>query len=343
MMTEIKRLAFHNLLRDLSGPIKFNEAMRTLYAFSRMNTPPFLYRYRRCGGKHSFDDIEKGLITLSSASRFDDPDDTAIHDMGELDKFAEILSTQNDIPLQKIKEMSSTVKKRGSEDKWSQLLGFANEFFCRPEKVRRENLEHLKKQIRSAINLEELNRHLRSRQKIACFCENSRSSYMWKNFADDGAGYLIEYDTSKLYSIDASHNRVPHILPVVYHDESIDTFLLPILSGISDISEMMIDDEMLDGWIALGLISTIFYKRRDPFSKEEEWRLMLAPLDTEIDDEFIFRHLRPTRLIAGSSMSSNDKKRLYDCVDNNNIMIMECGETFDDAVKRMTKSRTSRH
>ncbi len=340
-MTEIQRTAFHNLLKSLSSPTAFNEAMRSLYTFSQMNTPTYLYRYRRCGEDHSFDDIENGQITLSSASRFDDPDDTSIHDTGELDKYIEMVSTQKEATLQMLQEMIPIVSNESVDDKWSQLVDFTKGFFSHSEQSRRENLVHLREQIRQAVDLNEYNTFLRSRQKIACFCENADSSYMWENFAGNGSGYLIEYDSLKLYKIDVSHNRVPHILPVIYRDEHIDTFLLPVISCLSDTSTMMLDKEILGGCLAIRLISAIFYKKCEPFEKEEEWRLMLTPLDSEKDDEFIFRKLKPTRLIAGPHMSSQDKNKMYNCAKNNGILMMDYGETFDEAIERLSSENDS--
>lgn len=336
-MTEIQRTALHNLLTTLSEPTKFNEAMRSLYAFSRANVPPFLYRYRRCGCNHSFDDVENELLTLSSASCFDDSDDTVVHDAGELDRFADTIATQNETSLQILQKIIPIASSEGSKGGWLQLINLAKEFLSLPEEIRKENLNHLKRQVRNSVNLDECNASLRARQKIACFCENGKSDYMWKNYAGNGTGYLIEYDSSKLYTIDTQHNRVPHILPVVYCKKPIDTYLLLILSGLSDDNKMMLDEEIFEGCLAIELISTIFYKRYDPYVKEEEWRLMLTPLDSERDDKFIFRKLTPTRLIAGPHMSPSDKNRLYNCANNNSILIVDYGESFDEMVKRIQK------
>lgn len=335
-MTEIMRTAFHNLLKSLPGSAKFDDVARTLYAFSRVHIPRYLYRYRSCGEKHSFDDIEKEQITLSSASQFDDLDDTSIHDMGELDRFAEIISSQKDISLQILQEMASKVSARDSEREWTQLTAFINEFYNRPEEERKENLSILKEQVRTTIDLEKCNAHLRSHQKIACFCENRDSDYMWETYAGNGSGYLIEYDSSTLYSIDTLHNRIPHVLPVVYCNKPVDTFILPILSGISDMATMMLDKEKLNEYLAICLITTIFYKQSDPYAKEEEWRLMLTPLDSEIEDEFIFRRLKPFRIIAGPNMEAKNKKRLYDCAKNNCIMIIEHEEWLDNVVRHVS-------
>lgn len=294
--------------------MRMQEAVESLFVFSNMHVPDHLYRYRECGKPHSFSDVENSLITLSSPSKFNDEDDTAIHDDGTMDRMAATIIEQVDFAFEMLCNHMS-VFEPAMGDQASSLLSFAEGVRNMPRPKRKEAIEGLTRQIRNQVDIHKSSEILQDQQKITCLCENSNSNYMWEQYGGAGTGYTIEYESRSLFEIDLKNKRSPLILPVVYTDSLPDTLLLPVTLMVEEPFKSMMGEDFFEGLQAINLIKCVFYKHIDPYIAEEEWRLMLAPQETERGEERIYRPAKPSRLIAGNNMSPQDRQKLVECAE----------------------------
>lgn len=321
--SHVVRRYLHQVIKDLSFPTSFDDVQLALNNFSQIFTPKLLYRYRECGKKHSFSDIESNQITLTAASEFPDIHDAAIHDMSEMEIMAKRIVNQTSEARAVLYEVLKRAGMSLESESIKQFDVFVDDFFNLPESMQKEALDSLTMQMREAVDIQRYSKSLREQLQIACLCGNPDSRYMWENYGGNGSGYVIEYNTLRLFDVDLNNKQRPLILPVIYADPLPDTFLLPVAQTIEPIACSVMREDVFKGMKAINLIKCIFYKQIDPFAKEEEWRLQLTPQKCEEGAQHIFRNISPSRLLAGPTMNERDRRRLQKCGRINNIPVEE--------------------
>lgn len=331
MLSVVKRMALKTLVEGLDTYIEFRELVASLFAYSSFNAPGSLFRYRECGSDHSFDDVEKGRITLSRADIFPDKDDSAIHDAGAIDR------TMRDFVSGTFAIDRVMRSAQGWKDEWS-----ANEIFDVMKSNHRRFLEHGPEerermwrdaivQIKESVDLEAFSERHRGSHYVVCLCENGDSPYMWEKYGGHGTGYLIEYDVSDLRAIGAEDRLSPLILPVMYLDQLPDTFAYPFLLALREEFIEVFGEEVWKGCCTRELIKSLFCKKAS-YAPEEEWRLMLPSFESESGFERVFRKITPRCLVPGRRMEEPDKERLHKCAEENGIPFCDCWSR-DDQLK----------
>lgn len=331
-MNEVKRKAFRGLLTGFDELAGFQEIVSSLQAFSRFNIPPHLYRYRSCGKAHSFDDVENCRMTFASPEVYKDEHDSSIHDLGMMKRASEMILRN---PQKAMAYFKMILDKGGVSEKGveiSQLRTRARGFLLCPEDLLERRMQAGQARMYDLCSPVQASGVSRKVHKIACLCENKNSEYMWKEYAEISSGYLVEYDSSSLLKMGFEFEQAPLILPVLYTNELPDTYILSFLSVYYDCLKELLDKEVVDGLYALETIKCLFCKLRKSFAVEEEWRVMIASLELESEDRFIFRRIKPCRLVAGRNMSASDKARLYSCAKQNDIPIHDQDDCFTDQI-----------
>lgn len=134
--------------------------------------------------------------------------------------------------------------------------------------VKNHKFKHeYEKGLKSLFNINEV------RNSIYCYCvtESYDNVDMWRDYADDGNGYCIEYNFE---SANANDEILKYLFPMFYGDKELINFfdiysnLIKIQIGKGKIKDLF-DDEM---W---KLVFSMFTKSIE-YEKENEWRFIIS-------------------------------------------------------------------
>lgn len=321
-----KRVAFESLLGKFSIGVGLREFSRELYAFSTYNAPQYLYRYRSCNSSHSFYDIENGVMTFSSPSTFEDQEDAAVRDAGLADRMAERMIWDEEGLSNLLTMLMDYCDNFDDAAGIACLTDAKDRLYQMGEVVRCLEVQRVLTGVKGLLDPLATTESFRNSLRVACLCENGNSRYMWSTYADGGSGYLIEYDTSKLFNIGGECGRTYLILPVVYTNELPDTLLLAALLRFQEMIERLCGKDAFEEALALTMVNALFFKLRGAFALEEEWRMSIPITESEIQQPFVTRKITPSRLVAGPNMSKNDRGRLYGCAKEKGIFVHDWNE-----------------
>jgi hypothetical protein len=213
--------------------------------------PQFLYRYRPAN-ENTLLEIQAGAVYLCPLTRLNDSEE-GIFEQGDSDP----------------EELRSILQKKAIEDgkpEFAILLHFL------PDDAIRDIEQHGNKIGK---------KHLTARDTwgVACFTERMNNARMWKEYADNHQGLVIEYDFT--------HVPVGAIWKVLYSEKRGSTNLLKVLSSTQQ-----------------GEFSDVLRYKSPKWSYEEEWRLLcdrqgLAQLAVPL-----------VRMITGAKMDEATKQRV---------------------------------
>lgn len=330
-MDSTKRMALESLLGRFPFDVGAADLLRSLYLFSFYNAPQSLYRYRSCGNAYSFNDIENGVMTFSSPLSFEDQEDAAIRDAGLADQVAGMMVEGEDDVLDFIAGVLDRWDGCADADAAACLKDSGKRFSQMGKASRRQETRKALSELKTFLGDSGAMDAFRKTCRVVCLCENGNSRHMWNAYADGGSGYLIEYDTSKLFKIDGDRKQTHLILPVIYTDELPDTLLLACLPFFQEPLERLCGKDAFEGILALNMVRALFFKLREAFSLEEEWRMSIPIAESEIQQPFVTREIVPSRLVAGPNMAERDRARLYECARAGGIFVHDWNE-FSDGV-----------
>lgn len=264
--------------------------------------------------------MENCKLTFSSADKFDDRHDSAIHDAGALDS---ALAKMGDQPVALIDLLPNRLIKKLSSEQLGKVMRALSEVYSLEEQERKNRAENVGINLRALCDCDSSSKTLRQSSRIACLCENGSSDYMWENYAGAGTGYMLRYNTADLRKMGSEYRQAPVILPVVYLDDLPDTYALPFLMVLSEGLSEVTGKGVCQGAMAALEIRRLYCKLRNPYQREEERRIMIAPLEHEAASEYITRGVRPGCVVPGPCMSPEDKKRLMACAEKNGIRVCD--------------------
>lgn len=330
-MNSGKRMAFESLLGSFPFGAGRRELSQELYVFSSYNVPQYLYRYRSCSSPHSFHDIENGVMTFSSPSTFEDQEDAAVRDAGLADRMAERMIWDEEGLSNLLTTLMDYCDNFGDAAGITCLTDAKDRLYQMGEALRCLEVQRVLTGVKGLLDPLATTESFRNNLRVACLCENGNSRYMWSTYADGGSGYLIEYDTSKLFKIDADRKQTHLLLPVIYTDKLPDTLLLACLPHIREFLESLCGKEAFEGILTWNMMQALFFKLRGAFALEEEWRMPIPVTESEIQQPFVTRGIIPSRLVAGPNMRKNDRNRLHRCAKEKGIFVHDWSELSSDA------------
>lgn len=154
------------------------------------------------------------------------------------------------------------------------------------------------------------------RDNICCYCvtEHYDNIDMWKNYADDGNGYCIEYN---LEIVNENETIFKCLFPMFYGEkEKINLFdiysnLIKIQIGKGKIKDLF-DDEM---W---KLVFSLFTKSLE-YEYENEWRFIISNNDNKEGMLLDFDYI--SAIYLGDKISKAEKEKLLNFAKCNNIVV----------------------
>jgi len=159
----------------------------------------------------------------------------------------------------------------------------------------KRSLDDLRDSIKD-ISIDKHRKEMNDTWKICCFSERNNSIPMWAHYADEHAGFCLEYDLSK-----QPKELIKHLYPVIYTSEIVD-----ITKELS---------ELTDGWG----IKPIIHKSKD-WSYEEEWRFILVTPPKDLKGVLV-KFFPVTGIYLGTKISVKNKKALCEIALKKNIPV----------------------
>lgn len=196
--------------------------------------------------------------------------------------------------------------------------------------------------------------YYRMSKYLMCLTPHCNSSFMWKNYADDYHGFVVEYDTEELLE-----NIQEYLLDIYLNTNfsfketnKLKMALIRYDLGISKVkyanSPINITDDLLlyledykkiictepnEETVKNNQITTekILSTKIKKFKKEKEVRLMLpSGYNFETDINIMEKHkalfkIKPKSIILGKKIGVNEKKEILDFANDSQIKVIQKG------------------
>lgn len=268
------------------------------------NIPKSLYKFRSVT-PYSLDNLRNSTLYLATASKFNDPYDSAINFDPQIGlignkEFIEKLGISEEISAQIL----------STEDPFKEIVRHALKNSSYSE-IQADSISAFLQARRKDFlkqSLLNLNEQLQNSYKICSLSERIDSLPMWAHYADNHQGFVMEYDFQSLEKNDIALNC---LWPVYYN-------------GIFDASSAF--KSLFEGKKFNNLVAILAALHKSPdWSYECEWRLVLP--DDSTQDGINFR--APLKAVyLGTKMKTNDCK-------NNLSEVIKCAELANIPVYRM--------
>lgn len=287
---------------------------------SRELAPELLFRYRP-PSEYAFDDLERGMVTFSHPSVFEDREDSLPH--YRLDELDSIISEVSDPERAKCRIDSVDFDKLGEI---AVALG-------RPlpdgivQSIREATGEKLSsclvevgqmaRDVSLGTVIPRLQKGCRAHCRILCLTHDGGNEHMWARYAAGHRGFLMAYRSEDIRRCDEAINRQRvDLLPILYDDqpfaaESQLQWALMQLMGFNIANEDVFND------------LKAIYRKSSEYEWEDEWRARLVPQSSEIDQKFVQRDCPPIFVAAGREMTDADRER---CAKAAEILGIPCYE-----------------
>lgn len=280
--------------------------------------PKRLFRYREFN-ENTFNALEKNLITSSKPKMFNDPFDSLLY-VDKTQILKDIKNPRNRGKFQQWLEMNPKLIATLTKKQKKQINSFLSEPPSKYVLSMRLFSPRLEKMLDRSI--QDCIHHIKNYQNIVCFSETQTSPTMWAYYADSHKGFVVEYDFKNYNTpcVNCPHKcayqHYELLFPIIYSDERFNArdFVASFWSQrmlINSPVEVFIpkDDE-------LALYKALLYKSND-WSHEKEWRI-ISQCDT-----FPMITQKPVAIYLGINMSKENRSKLLDFANKNNIMAFE--------------------
>jgi hypothetical protein len=237
------------------------------------HVPTSLYKYRMLSDKHK-DALSRGVLWRCSPERFNDPYDSFVtFDQNRF--FVEHQSAQDFIAEMKRSTergdpwIPKPIKNPIRQREWRQKLS---------TEVLRDEPAHVRDAMLRAIeswfeqrNEEEVrywSNTSRAGLSVVSVSENPKSVLMWSHYSDSHKGFCIEYDLSAL---DRADPRRRLCYPVFYRRK------------VADVTRYLARRDLSDHNNLFGTYVSLL--KSDEWAYEREWRIVLAPGQSDANNE----------------------------------------------------------
>lgn len=279
-------------------------AINRVYNFSILHAPRYLYRYRSFKNDYSLRGIENESISFSAVKEFKDPFDTFAAIPSPIDAVRQVSSAAERVDSEDFRKLISRIGPAGIDCSHLTPLSFSvSPNMDLASRLKRATAEAAHKARETNIQEELKN------VKILCLTENANSKRMWKEYAEDGEGYVIEYSADEVMSIGGEEGLITRLYPVIYTDVPHNSlvFALSILlvnlgARIAPYSQAQ--SAQLANYVA------ILCSKHTQWNFEKEWRATLVTKGDEKTQSFVSRHCRANAVIPGPKISSANRDKL---------------------------------
>ena len=310
--------AYHSIDRGLGTP--FVDAFRFLWMVNDRYAPKTLYKY--CKGDkldRTLGDLAKGRLYLSNPARFNDARDVlptydseaieqrmsvAVNEYNmtsTFDFYRQFYGDKIDLAIDYYRKW---VKRAGGFDRW---------------KVQRIN-ESISGLRNSLIQF-------REHPRCACLSQSNSNGMMWGQYAQNGEGFVIEYETpnrdASCLCANCCENcgAVPFMLVPIQYAGRVD---FSVFSDVLTGSQAPIP--YLTEHYYLALLNAVAYKER-VWEHEEEWRIVTHACPKAKDSQMYVK-VKPTALYLGKGVKQESFEALYDAACRLNLSVFIEEETF---------------
>lgn len=243
--------------------------------------PLHLFRYRGSETKH-IESFERDEVYLSCPENFNDPTDC----MAYVD------------PVRIIEGSGG--------------LEFDNPVEIKDDKLYDED-EILLEYLSIANNALDTITQVRSRIKVACFCDNIQSPLMWSHYAENHKGFALRYKVDEISlneCIDCEKNCFCHrpghpLYPVLYNKKRSD------VSHYAMARAFAVNNGMTEDNIPVPLIPLI--QKSVDWEYEKEWRLICHDLDRK------YISIKPDALYLGNKIEYKVAEKLWEIAQDKKI------------------------
>ena len=268
------------------------------------HTPNKLFKYRGVSNQYSFDNFNQDCLSLSEASKLNDPFECALSAVSKQFFFSQLrnafLTTM--IGNDGFSANELTKMKSCSESEFYEIIENRSELFSKlPRGTLKRVSDSFIDDFCNATNDKLCEKNL-SNIYICALSETNNSPAMWAHYAEEFRGFCIEYDFSKILGkpIWCSLN------PVIYTD------------SIPDFSEYFGKSDCFNNLIS---IYAAMIKAED-WSYEREWRLII-PLGKQPDSYFLVNAPKPSAIYLGCRISKEDEDKLVQIARNKDIKVFK--------------------
>lgn len=273
------------------------------YNIKAKHTPTKLFKYRGIS-EYAFDNFENDCLSLSEASKLNDPFECALSVVSEhfffeqlRDTFLKTMTGYDHFSSEELNKM-----KICSEDEFYNIVENRSELFS---KLPKGTLKHISddfiKDFCNSTNDNFCNYNI-SNMLICALSETNKSPAMWAHYADKFRGFCIEYDFSSILwkPLWCSLN------PVIYSN------IIP------DFSEYFNNRDHFNNLIS---IYASMIKAED-WSYEREWRL-IVPLGKQELGYFLVNSPKPRALYLGFHTSKDHEAKLVKLAKRKGIKVFK--------------------
>lgn len=264
--------------------------------------PTQLYKYRDCKKDHNFSMIEEEYLWADIPANFDDPFDSLVNHklkselpaiqkwlfqhLGEIlyycippkgmQKYKKGQSLQSYLDAQQ-RFLDSSGRYNAQKAKKVMIVETKKLHPIEQREIQKvydkfESPEFEKKMQDSICGLFlKIVNVLRGKNLVCCLTARKDNQKMWEDYADKYAGFVIEYDLSKIAEQTASSSVLARTFPVTYYKRLPKVPLLPFIERAFYKDLYSRDTNIFDA--AKKLYQQLLIKKED-YHSEEEWRVL---------------------------------------------------------------------
>lgn len=315
---------YSKMIHELVVPENLNRKEKEmrygqLIEYLKLNTPDKLFRFRSCK-ERTFSELDKDILSFSPAYMMNDDFDGMLYfNKKQIEEsFNNVLKKEN---IARMKDMFNqgyippTVSSHVSKTIIDNGISMLNE----------KNLDYINnfKQLVNDIFSEQSSYHsILTHKKIACLSTNINSAAMWGYYANNGTGFALSYDFTKMSFLEYG------LYPVIYGEKRFDAtsfarwlFQQKTLVRFSkDVSMYKEYSNIIPCPDEFMSIKVLIHKS-SVWSHEQEWRLIFNDSKARQEEKYPYIIKKPNAIYLGRNISEINEKFLRRIAEEKRIPI----------------------
>ena len=306
---QVVRYLFHYSARHLQ--------IEQAFMAKNPHVPDRLYKYREFRDRH-MDALSKGVLWRSSPDKFNDPYDTNVYidsdrffveNRSPEDAIAFAKALPNECSQTRPPPIENPIRAREWWEKaFKQILSDVSDDTGRLDELYgildKFNVLQRESQMINAT------KKMQSGFGVLSLSELSTSILMWSHYSDSHTGFCIEYDFSVLQYCDLRRRLC---FPVYYRKKLTDATRYLAYTDLRNFNNLF------GQYLCL--------LKSDEWAYEREWRIVFPTGSEFANDEVLMP--RPSAIILGMRISSENKQRMIDFCKRYEIPVMEVRQRRD--------------
>ena len=288
--------------------------------------PNTLYRYRAFN-EYNLDSLQKGYVFLCAAENLDDETEC----MATITTSDITECSTNGVAKYFVGKLLSKIKPLCSKDDFNKILGVINKYMHRNGRFgntqlfeaageiseycpqfdeaefinvikNAQDIENNPQVMQQMGKLIELALAARKTVGVCSLSKRCDIEEMWQKYADNDAGYCIEYDLSNYQN--------SNVFPVIYNDERETNVVVAVVSVFIGAFINAMSNNQLQGDVSEYF--RLFLSKYTKWAYQEEWRI-LGDANTKIEAPAI------KRIILGRNVTEDNAKIIKDYCSSKSI------------------------